>query len=87
MAAALSDILQRRPYQGLVLIGYSGGGVLAMLLAEQFPATQAVVTVAGNLDTDAWAIEHGYSPLRGSLNPAFATATGRKYPAIAFHRC
>ncbi len=70
MAAVLNDILERSSYSGLVFIGYSGGGTLAMLLAEHFPSTQALVTVAGNLDTDAWAEWHGYSPLRGSLNPA-----------------
>ncbi len=70
MAAVLNDILDRNSYSGLVFIGYSGGGTLAMLLAEHFPSTQAIVTIAGNLDTDTWTEWHGYSPLRGSLNPA-----------------
>ena len=29
-----------------------------------------VVTLAGNLDTRAWADAHDYTPLYGSLNPA-----------------
>lgn len=56
--------------QPLILLGYSGGGTLAMLLAERFPQTRAVVTVAANLDTDRWAALHKQQPLSGSLNPA-----------------
>jgi hypothetical protein len=51
-------------------MGHSGGGTLALLLAEQFTNTRAIITLAGNLDTDAWTAWHAYTPLRGSLNPA-----------------
>lgn len=54
----------------IVLIGYSGGGVLAMLLASRVEQVAGVLTVAANLDTEAWARAHGYSALSGSLNPA-----------------
>ncbi len=54
----------------IVLIGYSGGGTLAVLLAARIPATQAVVTIAADLDIEAWTTWHGYLPLAGSLNPA-----------------
>jgi hypothetical protein len=67
MAAALARIVP--PGGDLVLIGYSGGGALAVLLARRVPQVPAVVTLAGNLDTDAWTRQHGYSPLTGSLNP------------------
>lgn len=70
LSAALHDYLARRPHRELVLIGYSGGGVLAMLLAERFPQTRAVVTIAADLDIEAWTTYHGFSPLLGSLNPA-----------------
>jgi len=62
-------VLAEGGYTELVLIGYSGGGALAMLLAPHFPETQALVTIAGNLDIDAWTTHHGYLPLNGSLNP------------------
>lgn len=70
MAAALQEMVERSGYEGLVFLGHSGGGTLAMLLAERFQETRAVLTVAGNLDPVAWAAWHGYSPLYGSLNPA-----------------
>lgn len=57
-------------YEGLILIGYSGGGVLAMLLAERLEATRTLVTIAANLDIDAWTELHDYTPLGNSLNPA-----------------
>jgi len=68
MAAALERVLDKQ--HKLAFFGFSGGGALAMLLAERFPQTRSVVTIAGNLDPDAWVKFHGYSPLWTSLNPA-----------------
>jgi len=70
MASVLNSLLEQAHYKGVVLLGHSGGGTLAMLLAERIPQTRAVVTLAANLDPDAWAAYHGYSPLWTSLNPA-----------------
>ncbi|MEW8507119.1 MAG: alpha/beta fold hydrolase [Candidatus Thiodiazotropha sp.] len=69
MADALRKVMQDHGHTHLRLIGFSGGGGLAMLLAERFPKTQAVVTIAGNLDIESWADLHGYDPLEESLNP------------------
>ncbi len=55
--------------QPIVLIGYSGGGALAVLLASELEGEVSVLTVAANLDTARWAEEHGYLPLDRSLNP------------------
>jgi hypothetical protein len=70
MARALTTLLSQRHYRALVLIGHSGGGTLAMLLAERLPQTRALVTVGANLDTDRWAARHDYPLLQTSLNPA-----------------
>lgn len=70
MAEALQRIVFAEGIRHLVFIGYSGGGALAMLLAERVPGVTAVVTLAGNLDTAGWTRLHGYSPLSTSQNPA-----------------
>lgn len=67
MAGALGRLLPDAP--PLVLIGFSGGGALAVFLARCLPNVVGVVTLAGNLDTDAWTDLHGYSRLAGSENP------------------
>ncbi len=68
MAAALDRLSEE--YRTLVLIGYSGGGTLAMLMTERLPKTETLVTVAANLDTQRWTTLHRQPPLSGSLNPA-----------------
>jgi pimeloyl-ACP methyl ester carboxylesterase len=51
------------------LFGHSGGGALAVLLARRLEKVTRVVTLAGNLDPDAWAALHGYTPMRDSEKP------------------
>jgi pimeloyl-ACP methyl ester carboxylesterase len=63
--------------RSLVLVGYSGGGVLAVLIAERLDNVSAVITVGANLDIDAWTKHHDYLPLAGSLNPASSRAEHR----------
>jgi pimeloyl-ACP methyl ester carboxylesterase len=70
MQAALERILAAGHFDGLLLIGYSGGGAVAMLLAARIPETRGVITIAGNLDIQRWATLHGYSMLEDSINPA-----------------
>jgi pimeloyl-ACP methyl ester carboxylesterase len=70
MTAALRRFIDENGYRDVVLIGYSGGGVLAWLIAERLEQVRLLVTIAANLDIDAWTTLHGYTPLMGSLNPA-----------------
>lgn len=70
LAAAVQRLAAEHRSRRLVLVGYSGGGALALLVAERVTAVDAVITLAANLDTDAWTSLHGYSPLSESLNPA-----------------
>lgn len=69
MAEALRKVMNDYGHTDLRLIGFSGGGSLAMLLAQRFPETRAIVTIAGNLDIESWVALHSYDPLDGSLNP------------------
>jgi len=70
MLSAIKKLQDKLGATNIRLFGHSGGGTLALLLAERLPAITHVVTLAGNLDTDAWVAHHRYSPLYGSLNPA-----------------
>ena len=71
----LRDVDERRP---VTLVGYSGGGVLGMLLAQRLERVERVVTLAANLDPAAWVRLHGYSPLSTSLNPAAGPSLRRE---------
>jgi hypothetical protein len=51
------------------LIGYSGGGAIALLTASQRDDIKQVITVAGNLDHATWTQLHNITPLTQSLNP------------------
>lgn len=66
VVAALDEAIgrQRRP---LVLVGYSGGGVIAALLAMRRPDVERVVTVAAPLALDRWTGLFGLSPLRHAV--------------------
>ncbi|MGD9601574.1 MAG: alpha/beta hydrolase [Gammaproteobacteria bacterium] len=70
LAAAAGTLLARTPRADVTLIGYSGGGALAVLLAPRLPRVRHVVTIAANLDVAAWSAHHDYSPLAGSRDPA-----------------
>jgi hypothetical protein len=70
LAAALGRSGATRDHRGLVLVGVSGGGTLATLLAERIPEARALVTVGANLDVAAWARHRGEPPLVESLDPA-----------------
>ncbi|MDR1165417.1 MAG: alpha/beta hydrolase [Deltaproteobacteria bacterium] len=67
------------------LLGYSGGGGLAALLAEKRDDVRTLVTVAGLLDTDWWVSTRGYRPLAGSLNPAAESFKIKGLPQIHFY--
>ena len=74
VVSSMAEVVRRRAIgagaRRVRLFGHSGGAALALLIAERVEAVDAVVTLAGNLDTEAWTAHHGYSPLHGSINPA-----------------
>ena len=70
MAVAVNRFAAGHEYRQTVLVGYSGGGTLAVLMAPHITSITAVVTIAANLDVAAWTRWHDYLPLSGSLDPA-----------------
>ena len=72
MAAAIARIRQPR-HTSIVLIGHSGGGVLAALLESRVDDVVGVISIGANLDIDRWTELHEYDPLSGSLNPIAQT--------------
>lgn len=69
---AISQLKNRYGARQISLIGYSGGAAVAALVAAGRHDVDRLVTVAGNLDSQAWTEHHRISPLRHSLNPADA---------------
>jgi hypothetical protein len=69
MVAALAAFIRAHDVIRVTLVGYSGGGTLAVLMAGRIAETQRVVTVAANLDIASWSTLHKYLPLKTSLNP------------------
>lgn len=64
------DALKRAAGVGVInLVGYSGGGAMAALLAARRDDVACLVTIAAPLDTTAWTAALGVSPLATSLNP------------------
>jgi pimeloyl-ACP methyl ester carboxylesterase len=82
MSGAIAGQSHRLGFDEIVLVGYSGGGALAVLIGEQLPQATAVITIGANLDVAAWANHHGYLPLATSLNPALSQ---RPHPWPEFH--
>ena len=69
MAAAIQSVRLER-HGEILLIGHSGGGTIAVLLAPRVDGVVGVISIGANLDVAAWAGHHGYDPLAGSLDPA-----------------
>ena len=75
MGEAINFLKQEEGIKKVRLIGYSGGGAVAAILAAQRDDVIDLRTVAGNLDIAMFARHHEVTPLSGSLNPAdFARA-------------
>jgi dienelactone hydrolase len=69
---AVDRLKERFGAQRLILVGYSGGGAVAALIAAERSDVVRLVTIAGNLEHRAWTSEQKLSPLSGSRNPADA---------------
>lgn len=81
---ALDLAKQRSGASQLRLVGYSGGGAVAALIAGQRPDVVSLITAAGTLDHEIWTRRAGVSPLDGSLNPPDFAAHLRTLPQVHF---
>ncbi len=66
---ALTHIRDTHDVEHFKLIGYSGGGTVALLLAARRADVSAVITLAAPLDIDAFTKHHDVTPMTASLNP------------------
>lgn len=84
MRTVLNTLVRENAIDSMTLIGHSGGGTLAMLLAEKVPQVRKVVTLGGNLDIEAWTSKHGFTTLQDSLNPARRAPLPRQIKQLHF---
>ncbi|MEA1648944.1 alpha/beta hydrolase [Nitrospirillum sp. BR 11164] len=68
----------------LVLVGYSGGGGLAAVLAERRADVAGLVTVSGNLDFGLWTQMLDLTPLSQSIDPVIDAAKLAGRPQVHF---
>lgn len=67
---AIDQIKRDTGARAVNLVGYSGGGAMAALVAARRQDVSCLVTVAAPLDTDAWTDALKVSRLKLSMNPA-----------------
>lgn len=66
--AAIDDAKRTAHAKKIVVAGYSGGGVMAALIAARRNDVVMLITVASPLDHAAWTAHHGVTPLTDSLD-------------------
>ena len=80
---AVTQLKNRSGARRVRLVGYSGGGVIAVLLAMRRDDVEAVITVSAPLAVTDWAAWHRSTPLTGSLDPAREPGRARA-PGVHF---
>lgn len=68
-AGAVEALMDRVSARRAVLVGYSGGAQLAVMIARRSGAVTGLGTLSGVVDHAAWTAHHGVSPLAGSSAP------------------
>ena len=82
--AAIDIVKRRSGAEQIILVGYSGGGAIAVLLAARRADVVKVVTVAADLDLTYWTKRDGLAPMEGSLDPASAAERLGRVPQVHF---
>lgn len=81
---AITKLMAITSSSAVQLVGYSGGGAVATLVAAQRNDVAGLRTVSGTLDHAAWTRFHLATPLKGSLNAADVAAKLRRLPQLHF---
>lgn len=80
---AINDVINQNLFGSKIgLVGFSGGGSIAVLLAARRQDIAWLVTIGANLDHDFWTNLHDVTPLAGSLNPADYAAIIQELPQL-----
>ena len=74
MNSVVTSMKESGQYKELELVGYSGGGALALLIAAQRNDVTNVRTVAGNLSPEFLNRHHGVSEMPAALDPTAFSA-------------
>jgi len=80
LASAAERFRNEHHLARVLLVGHSGGGTLAVLLARRLPGVVGVISIAGNLDPEEWTRQHGYLPLTESVDPVSDPPLDPKLP-------
>lgn len=81
---ALDALRARGGADGLRLVGYSGGGQLAILAAARRDDVRSIITIVSNLDHALWTRNLGVTSLRASLNAADVARAVQHIPQVHF---
>lgn len=84
MSIAVDRLKSRSGAARLILIGYSGGGAIAALLAAERQDVAGLITIAANLDLGEWVAREKLAPLHGSLDPAMVAGKLSVLPQVHF---
>lgn len=84
MDIAIDSLKREADATRLRLVGVSGGGTVAALVAARRDDVVGLVTVASNLDHEHWSTRHGLTPLIDSLNAADIAGLVEDIPQIHF---
>ncbi len=66
---AIDQLKEAAKASQVELVGYSGGGAIAVLVAARRNDVASIRTIGGNLDPKAFCQYHKVDPLEGSLDP------------------
>jgi hypothetical protein len=78
--SAIEQLKSKAQAQKIHLVGFSGGGGLAVLVAAQRADVLSLTTIAGDLDIDFMRQYHHSLPLTGSQNPLQVAPALRHIP-------